>query len=231
MTNKFQISRRMITKLFWENMLSFDDERDKEKRSLFDKMFALEALRTSADYNTSSMNYSASWCIYILVRYFGLKRGIEVGTFIGKSTVAILSGMDDGGHTGELFTCDLSNEIHIPWDGQSRLVQFPRTTSGDMLKQLNGIFDFVFLDGRLSPPEIQVIANLITETTIIALDDFEGLEKGVENFMLLSKIPQLHNHILIYPADHEMLKKHGFTSHSVTAVMLPASLISLARQG
>src|SRR5437762_1128432 len=114
MPNKFLISRRLLSKVFWEAVLGFDEERSIEKSNLFERLNALERLREKSDYNTSSINFSAAWCLYAVIRYFGLKRIAEVGTFIGKSSVAMLSAMDDQRVIGELFTCDVSNSIQVP---------------------------------------------------------------------------------------------------------------------
>ena len=66
---------------------------------------------------------------------------------------------------------------------------------------------------------------------IIALDDFEGSEKCVANLFSLRSIDKLKNHFLVYPCMHQTLKNFGFTSHSLTAILIPANLIQLTPQG
>lgn len=226
-----KISQRMMTRIFWDEVLGSDDERSGERQKLLDRLNVLEELRTKADYNTGSISFAAAWCLYSIIRYFAPKRVIEIGTFIGKSAVSILAAMDDRGIAGEIFTCDNSNSIVIPWQGTSRINQFPKCASTDMLKQLSGTFDFVFLDGRLQQADLPLLDKLITPSTIVCMDDFEGIEKGVANVMVLGSLPKLRNHFLIYPASESLLRHRGFVSHSLIAIFLPTHLIELARQG
>jgi hypothetical protein len=231
MPSNFPLSQRMLTNIFWEHLLSFDEDRSVEKRGLSSVTIELEALIEEASYKTGSVNFSAAWCLYSLVRFFKVQRCIEVGTFIGKSTISILTAMDHTVKNGEVYTCDFSNDIQIPWTGTSKLKQFPMASSTQLLQKVEGKFDFVFLDGRLQEDDLPLLEAKITQETIIALDDFEGYEKGVINYANLSKLHKLGNHVLIYPASEALLKSHALTTHSVTAVMLPVSLISVTKQG
>lgn len=212
-------------------MLQNDEELVAEKEALFQRLVRLDDLRDTADYNTGSISPAAAWCIYNLVRHFRRKRIIEVGTFIGKSTISMAAAMDDGGVAGEIFTCDGSNDIKLPWDGRPQIHQFPKTFSGDMLQSIDGPCDMVFLDGRLKKSDLQLLDPLITEETLFALDDFEGMEKGVINLTQLRTMDKLKNHFLIYPPSAEWLAARGFTSHSLTAVLMPVSWFVFARQG
>ena len=73
--------------------------------------------------------------------------------------------------------------------------------------------------------------KLLNQNTIILLDDFEGSEKGVVNYMRLKKLEKFKTHFLIYPCERSKLEKFGENSYSTTAVMLPNSLIELVAQG
>ena len=106
-----------------------------------------------------------------------------------------------------------------------------KKTSTDMLKTLNSKFDFCFLDGRLTEEDFPLFDNLINENTVIALDDFEGMEKGVINLINLRKLQKLNNHFLAYPPSESYLQKIGLNSYSLTAVLLPFSLIQFTNQG
>ncbi len=169
--------------------------------------------------------------LYAIVRYFKLERALEVGTFIGRSASAIGSGMDDAGVQGEVFTCDFSNAMAVPWSGRSRLRQFPKTSSTDMLKQLDGVFDFVFLDGRLTAEDLPLLDGLMTPDTIIGLDDFEGMEKGVANLFALARLAKMKRHFLLHPPSEALLAQRGFTSYSLMALLAPVSVFEFARQG
>lgn len=101
------------------------------------------------------------------------------------------------------------------------MVQFPNTTSTDMFKSLladknlDRKIDLFYIDGRVSEADKALMAQLSNDRTIIVLDDFEGVEKGVANALLLGAA----NHLLIYP-------RRG----AKTAVLLPASMLKLTAQ-
>lgn len=231
MSRNFPLSQRMLTEIFWDFILSAGEERAVEREALARKLDGLEALRTSADYNTGSISFSSAWCIYNLVRWFQPTRVLEVGTFIGKSTTAIGKAMSAEKIAGEIYTCDFSNDLTLPWDETSTLRQFPRASSTAMLKEMTGTFDFLFLDGRVTGEDMPLIDSLVTEKTIIALDDFEGMEKGVMNLTMLMKLPKFGRHLTLYPASAPLLAKHGFTTQSLCAVMMPISKFQYTRQG
>jgi len=213
-------------------MLRNTDELRREKDDLNNSLKKLEELRKNAEYNTGSISFSSAWCLYNLVRYFKPKRIIEIGTFIGKSTISMCQAQDDEGiNEAEIYTCDLSNQISLPWNGKTKIHQFQKQSSTEMLKKLTGVFDFLFFDGRLSEEDLVLLSKLISNKTIIALDDFEGMEKGVINLINLRLIPQLANYILIYPPTEDALKQYQFTAHALTAVMIPIEMISFCNQG
>ncbi len=230
--NAFNISARLLSKIFWEVMLSKTEELGEERSDLNNSLKKLNELRKNAEYNTGSISFSSAWCLYNLVRYFKPKRIIEVGTFIGKSTISMIQAQDDEGiKEAEIFTCDFSNQISLPWNGETKIHQFQKQSSTEMLKKLTGVFDFLFFDGRLSEEDLVLLSKLISNKTIIVLDDFEGMEKGVINLINLRRIPQLANYILIYPPTEDTLKQYQFTTHALTAVMIPLEMISFVNQG
>jgi hypothetical protein len=231
MPPKIRLSPRVLSDLFWNAVLVLDEERGREKAALLTRNEALEPLRDLAEYKTGSISFAQSWLLYSVVRYFQFRRAVEIGTFIGRSASAIGSGMDDAGVQGEIFTCDFSNSMPLPWSGRSTLRQFPKTSSTDMLKQLEGEFDFVFLDGRLSNDDLPLLDARITDATVIGIDDFEGMEKGVANLFSLARISKLQRHYLLYPPSEALLARHGFSSYSLMAILLPVSMFEFAKQG
>jgi predicted O-methyltransferase YrrM len=231
MARKLPLSPRILSDVFWEAILAADDERGPEREALAERLKSLEDLRAAADYDTGSTSLPAAWCLYNLVRYFRCARVIEVGTFIGRSAVAMAAAMDAQNIRGEIFTCDDSNSIAVPWTGGSRLHQFPKSSSTEMLKALDGLFDFVFLDGRLRVEDLPLVDGLVSQDTIFALDDFEGVEKGVANLSHLSRLHKLKDHFLIYPASGPLLARHGLTNYSLVAALVPVSIFEFARQG
>lgn len=231
MTTKVNLSSRLLTEVFWSIIFSQDEERIFEKNNLSQRLNALDNLRSEALNNTGSISLAAAWSIYGVVRHFRPKRIIEVGTFIGKSTISMASALEDILIPGEIFTCDAHNDLKLPWSGQTRINQFPMTRSGDMFMAIDAPCDMVFLDGRLKKSDLQLLDPLITQETVFALDDFEGMEKGVINLTHLMTLEKLQNHFLVYPPSFEWLAKRGHTSHSITAVLMPISRFSFTRQG
>ena len=96
--------------------------------------------------------------------------------------------------------------------------------STDMLNTLKSKdvkIDFLFIDGRISMQDCEILAQILSEDCIILLDDFEGVEKGVSNALLLRGL--LKGHILLQPEYNE---KTGY--RGVTAMMIPANLLTLS---
>jgi len=229
--NTLNISTRRLSKIFWEIILSDTEELSTKKDELNNFLKKLNELRKNADYNTGSISFSSAWCLYKLIRHFKPKRIIEIGTFIGKSTISMCQAQDDEDiKEAEIFTCDFSNDITLPWNGKTKIYQFQKKSSTEMLKKLTGSFDFCFFDGRLSEEDLMLLSNLITNETIIGLDDFEGMEKGVINLINLRRIPILQKYILIYPPSEDMLKQYQFTSNALTGLLIPPGIINLVNQ-
>tara|TARA_B110000503_G_scaffold128945_1_gene200622 strand:+ start:1886 stop:2581 length:696 start_codon:yes stop_codon:yes gene_type:complete len=230
--NKFRLSSRLFSYTFWDSVLSNTDPNDGKREILFQELSKLDKLRKKADYNTGSISNSAAWCLYCIVRYFQPKNIMEIGTFIGKSSWSMAKAQDDGYlENGYLVTCDYSNDITIPWIGRSKFKQYKKQSSTDMLKSETIIPNLVLLDGRLQDEDLILFEKLISEKTIIVLDDFEGAEKGVINYIKLKKLKKLSAHFLIYPCERSKLEKIGENSYSTIAIMFPNNLIELAAQG
>ena len=230
--NTFNIPSRLLSEIFWEAMLRNTDELIVKKNELNSYFKKLNELRANAEYNTGSISLASSWCLYNIVRYFKPIRIIEVGTFIGRSTISMSQAQDDEGIEGaEIFTCDFSNNITLPWDGKTKIHQFQKKSSTEMLKKLTGTFDFCFFDGRLTEEDLTLLSKLISNKTIIALDDFEGMEKGVINLINLKCIPMLQKYILIYPPSDEFLRRYQLTSTALTAVMILVEMVIFVNQG
>lgn len=230
--NPFNLSSRLFSKVFWEALFQSADAWQTGRGRLADELQQLEALRQGADYNTGSISFAASWCLYCLMRYFKIRSVIEVGTFIGKSTWAMARAMEDENIAGGIIhTCDSSNDIRIPWQGRVAIRQYPRAGSTDMLAKLDGRHECLFLDGRLNDRDCELLPRLLDEQAVVVLDDFEGVEKGVVNATLLRRYPLFGNHFLVYPPTEAFLRGHGFSGYASTAVLLPAAQIALVNQG
>lgn len=213
MNDSLRFNRRQISRLFWETIESYHFHTLPP-----DDYF--EGLRDQATYNTGSLHREDMADVMDIVAYFRPTLIAEVGTFIGRSTYSLAVGAGD---KATVYTCDASNNIQLPPmpEGAARVVQFPNTTSTDMFKSLladknlDRKIDLFYIDGRVSEADKLLMIGLSNDRTIIVLDDFEGVEKGVANALLLGEA----KHLLIYP-------RRG----AKTAVLLPAAMLKLTAQ-
>jgi predicted O-methyltransferase YrrM len=214
MNDSLRFNRRQISRLFWETIESYHFHTLPP-----DDYF--EGLRDQATYNTGSLHREDMADVMDIVAYFRPTLIAEVGTFIGRSTYSLAVGSGD---KATVYTCDASNDIKLPPmpEGAARVVQFPNTTSTDMFKSLladknlGRKIDLFYIDGRVSEEDKALMLQLSNDRTIIVLDDFEGVEKGVANGMLLGT----PNHLLIYPR----------TPDGKTALLVPIQLLQLTAQ-
>ena len=195
--NNLLIPRSKFSEFFWQVI--------EPKRNMwpvsYDLLEQLEGLRTQADYNTGTLSQDDICDLHNIVAYFKPERVAEIGTFIGRSTMAMAYAMDGG----EIWTCDVSNNITLPEHPRTRIKQFPKTVSVDMLEAATKdrvAFDLFYIDGRINEQDAKLMMRCERfEGAIIVLDDFEGIEKGVSNasLMLNALGQQGWQQTLIYP--------------------------------
>jgi hypothetical protein len=208
--NTVQIGRERFSKFFWDII----DEKVGITWSMIDTIIdQQQKLRKQADYNTGSLGGEDAGDLYKLVKFFEPSVIAEVGTFIGVSTCT----MREAVSSAQIYTCDSSNDITVsPHD--TKIEQYPRCTSIDMFTDLaeKGVkVDLIYLDGRLSQADAEPLSKIVHDRTVIILDDFEGIEKGVANAMML----EAPSRVLIYPREGRK-----------TAVSLPIGIIQLVPQ-
>lgn len=209
--NPVQIGRKRFSDIFWNIV---DEKVDEYPHEAIEKMIQnQQKLRSEADYNTGSVPYDDAVELYKLVRIFAPQVIAEVGTFIGVSTCT----MREAVSSAQIYTCDSSNDITVsPHD--TKIEQYPRCTSTEMFTDLaeKGVkVDLIYLDGRLSQSDAEPLSKIVHDKTVIILDDFEGIEKGVVNAMML----EAPNRALIYPREGRK-----------TAASIPISVIQLVPQ-
>ena len=232
------ISNRLFSESVWQRMFETSAIRLEEKRaSFFKSMASLENLRETADYDTGSITSASAWALYCTAYYFQPLTTLEIGTFIGRSTLSIAMGMDDAGISGgTIHTCDLSNDIKLPEATKTKITQYPKQSSTDMLKTLiatlgqTNKFEMIHIDGRLQDQDCKFLDKIRSPEMIIALDDYESLEKGVANHMNLKDAGILEHYQFVYPTSEALLQKFGFKDHSTTALLLPEFLIQHTSQ-
>jgi len=91
--------------------------------------------------------------------------------------------------------------------------------------------DLFYFDGRLQNSDLKYIAQLSGENTILVVDDFEGIEKGVINCILLKNLPCFSSYFLIHPCPVEFFKFfESYGSRSMTALLVPPTIFQLTSQ-
>ncbi len=74
----------------------------------------MESLRLKAQCNTGSIPVASQWALFALAYFTGPEVVVEMGTFIGKSAMALAKGMDAAGKPGEVHTCDSAHHFDLP---------------------------------------------------------------------------------------------------------------------
>lgn len=203
------------------------------RTELFQKAESLDDLRTKASYNTGSIGPGAIWAIFAACLFFKPKTIAEVGTFIGKSTFAMACASDitypDG---GEIYTCDFSNKIDLEFGTRTVVRQFQMQSSTNMFSTLASEkrnCDLILLDGRLQKEDFGFLSSILRPETVILLDDFEGIEKGVINAIHLMNSLQ-NTHYLAYPPSRDVMRSHGLADSCTVGMIIPRDLVEHSNQ-
>lgn len=208
--NTVQIGRKRFSDIFWNIV---DEKVSDYPYEIIEKIVEeQQELRAHAEYNTGSVPYDDAVELYKLVKFFQPNVIAEVGTFIGVSTMSMNLAME---RLVDIYTCDHSNDINLDIPN---IFQYPKQSSAQMFKDMaekNVSVDLVYLDGRLQQEDFEPLSKIIHDQTVFVFDDFEGIEKGVVNAMMLEGPGRL----LIYPREGRK-----------TAVSIPVSLLKLTPQ-
>lgn len=206
-----QIGRKRLSEVVW-NIIGEED--GDEETVICDIVDEQQHLRAVADYKTGSVPVEDAIDLFLIVKYFQPKVIAEVGTFIGVSTRVMSEAAQE---LSVIYTCDVSNNITVH-EGNLLISQFPKTPSHEMFKFLADTerkVDLVYLDGRLGQDDIEPLSKIIHDKTVFVMDDFEGIEKGVINAMMI----EAPNRVLIYP-------RKG----NKTAMSIPFTLLQIVPQ-
>jgi len=226
---KIKINRNRLGQLVWEQIFENSVPYHHTMQSrLIEGAIELEKLRASASYNTGSITTSVLWSLYATTMFFRPRRVAEVGTFIGKSTLAIATALEVAWpEEGRIYTCDFSNQIDLDLNVGCEVVQYPMQSSTDMFTNLVGReekIDVLLLDGRLKPADFPLLSHLLHGESVILIDDFEGVEKGSINAMhLMNSLKDTH--LLAYPPSRELLGRHGHHDSCTLAMIIPKNLV------
>jgi predicted O-methyltransferase YrrM len=193
------VNRKRLSRAIWDTL--FADLPDLPWHVIED----LEKLDPAR--RTGSTNHASLMALWAVIRYFRPKTVAEVGTYIGKSTF-VLSRLG-----ADVHTCDMTHDFKLPI--ATKITQY-HTSSTEMLAKMEGKIDLLHLDGRLQADDREHLARLCTPDTIITLDDFEGVEKGVWNAMQFD----LSKRILVYPPERVLTERYA-VGDATTAIILP----------
>jgi len=215
MIRPIQLSRRRLSEIVWQII---DEKVEMDWSKIQDIVQKQQHLREQADYNTGSLDEDDAGDLYKIVKFFQPKVIAEVGTFIGVSTMVMDLATAE---TAKIRTCDVSNRIDLSLFGNEdlRVEQYFHTPSHEMFADLASKevkVDLVYLDGRMSQQDEEPLNKILAPHTVFVLDDFEGIEKGVANAMMLES----PGRVLIYP------RHHG----GKTAMSIPLSLLQVVAQ-
>jgi hypothetical protein len=208
--NPVQIGRKRLSEIVWD-IIGYEGVN--EEAQICGVVDQQQPLREKADYKTGSLPLEDAIDLYLITKYFQPKVIAEVGTFIGVSTMVMDLATSN---TAQIRTCDVSNRIDLAHFGN--IEQYFHTPSYEMFadmakEELKA--DLVYLDGRLSQQDVEPLNKIIHDKTVFVLDDFEGVEKGVANAMMVESFSRA----LIYPREGRK-----------TAVSIPFSLLQIVPQ-
>jgi hypothetical protein len=175
---------------FWDVIL--DTLIPSDLPELISNIAVCEPRRAIAKYNTGTIPFESAAYLRALCRVFSPEIIVEVGTFIGTSTLAL-------NPRRAIYTCDERNDC-VPSkvdNDPPNIITHPYRSSTQMLRDIQEKVDLFFFDGRIQQEDLPHIQRLSKSSTIYVVDDYVGKEKGVANVELLA--PLVHTHTLITP--------------------------------
>ena len=188
--NPIVIGRRRLSHIIWQII----DERVGHLNVNFSKIIEdHHAKKDQADVKTGSIGFDDAVDLYKIVNCFKPRVIAEVGTYVGTSTMTMLVAVPES----TIYTCDCSNSIDLD---NEQIHQYKKKHSYEMFADLaekNIKVDLIYLDGRLGKDDVEPLSKIIHDKTIFVMDDFEGVEKGVANSMMLES----KSRALVYPRE------------------------------
>lgn len=168
-----------------------------------------EKRREKADFNTGSISLETGLLIRSVCAWRRPKVAIEVGTFIGKSTHALVA--------DHIYTCDKDNDCLPPTE---RIHPHPKQTSREMFGKLkdDGVkAEVFFFDGRITDEEVPLVLELSAPGAVYLFDDFHpgASGKGMANVAKIG--PALKDYALVKPYE-------PFKDRTSLAMLVPLSL-------
>ena len=141
------------------------------------------------------------------------------------------------GNEIQFYTCDQNPFNEKPLEGVSLPkgsgIKIFNSSSTEMFRYLlnkNIKIDMLHLDGRLLKEDIEILQSLISEDTLIAIDDCEGNEKGHENLHILKHLNTKHTHVFVAPFARDSFLKYQLNFFSSTGFLIPIKSIKYSNQ-
>lgn len=206
-----------------------------QRQRLLGDLAGMESLRARAQHNTGSISLASQWMLLSLTCFLRPTLAADIGTFIGKSAMAMAHGMDFAGQPGHVHTCDVSNGVDLPRLTQTSIVQYPFISSTQMFSEmlkggLGSQVGLVHLDGRLAQGDSELLSQVCKPTGVLMIDDFEGVEKGVANVMALRGVQRFARCLLVPPPERDVLERFGLYDHCSTALLIAPELLKFSAQ-
>lgn len=232
---KLWLSESMISRAFWQELEASSKvaEARKDSQEVANLTSPLVDRFPSV---AGSISLDSSFYLWLLTKYFSPKNICEVGTYIGRSTLIMLAA--SGENLERIYTCDgtydcmdfsLLDGCNLPDSktiNRKKISYFGKTMSTEMLEKIreqNFKIDFCFIDGRITNEDCVLLEQLFTDDAVIVIDDFEGVEKGVVNVMMLRN--KFSRHVLLEPP--VLASRRQRLNFSI---MVPARILSISRQ-
>lgn len=193
--------------------------------------------RTLQRANSGSIGLGSALTLFLAAHQRAPRLIAEVGTYIGNSAAALGLGAGTTGQAFQLVTCDLHPCIQqplasftLPPGSGAQVVQGSSTQMFQALAAKQAKLNMLHLDGRLMPDDLKLLAQLLKDDTLIALDDCEADEKGHMNLDLLRRAGLLQQHVFVEPFPRDVFRAWNLETRSVTGLLLPLKLIRYTRQ-
>ena len=232
---KLWLSEGMISRAFWQELEACSKVEEAKKDS---QMVAnlTSPLVDEFPSVAGSISLDSSFYLWLITKYFSPKNICEIGTYIGRSTL-IMSAASEENLEG-IYTCDgtydcmnfslidKSEFSKSKISNGKKISYYGKTMSTEMLRRLQEKkikIDFCFIDGRITNEDCVLLEQILTEDAVFVVDDFEGVEKGVVNVMMLRN--KFSGHVLLEPPVlTDRRERLNFS------VMVPARILSISRQ-
>ena len=183
--------------------------------------------------NSGSITVGSALSLFLASNRRAPKLVAEIGTYIGNSAAAIICGCDITKQAAQLITCDINPCTDTPLDGLN--CQTEQSSGNSWIQHPNVRIYIKKGNGHDSSRweneenDLDLLGKLTKEDTLIALDDYEGDEKGHINLDLFRRSGLMEKHVYVEPFKRELFPL-GTRTRSATGFLLPKSTIVYTRQ-